>query len=181
MASSLLLDKLSERHAFEQTGARLYDALIAKFDAAQEGSTSMTLADLQQIRQDEARHAALIAEAMAGLGSDPAAPTPSAGLVGIESMGLMQVVTDPRTTVAQSLHAVLVAELTDQAGWEILITLAEEAEQYALIAEFSVALEEERAHLMQVQRWYEETLIGKAVSSGALIDDIGDINPSKMH
>ena len=177
----LLLDKLGERLAFERTGTRLYDALITKFETLQDGSTSMTLADLQKIRQDEARHFAIVADAIETLGGDPTSQTPCADLVGVESMGLMQVVCDPRTTIAQSLHAVLVAEMTDNAGWEMLIALAEDQKQSSLITDFSVALDEERAHLMQVRTWFEEATLGKSISAGAMIDDVGDASPSQLH
>ncbi|OWW20194.1 ferritin Dps family protein [Noviherbaspirillum denitrificans] len=177
----LLLDKLGERLAFERTGTRLYDALITKFETMQDQSTSMTLADLQKIRQDEARHFAIVADAIESLGGDPTSQTPCADLAGVESMGLMQVVTDPRTTIAQSLHAILVAEMSDNAGWEFLIALAEDQSQNALITDFSVALDEERAHLQQVQTWYQEATIGEVISQGALIDDIGDANPAQLH
>jgi rubrerythrin len=177
----LLMDKLGERLAFERTGTRLYDALITKFTALEDSTTSMTLADLQQIRQDEARHFAMIASAIESLGGDPTSQTPCADLVGVESMGLMQVVTDPRTTVAQSLHAILVAEMTDNSGWEMLIALAEDQGQGSFISDFSVALDEERVHLQQVQKWFEEATLGEAVSDGALVDDMGDANPSQLH
>jgi rubrerythrin len=177
----LLLDKLGERLAFERTGTRLYDALITKFDATQDQTTSMTLADLHKIRQDEARHFAIIADAIETLGGDPTSQTPCADLAGVESMGLMQVVTDPRTTIAQSLHAILIGELADNAGWEMLIALAEDQNQNAMITEFSVALDEERVHLQQVQRWLEEATLGTAISDGAVVDDIGDANPSQLH
>jgi hypothetical protein len=177
----LLLDKLGERLAFERTGTRLYDALITKFEATQDQSTSMTLADLQKIRQDEARHFAIVADAIETLGGDPTSQTPCADLVGVESMGLMQVVTDPRTTIAQSLHAILVAEMTDNAGWELLIALAEDQNQNALITDFSVALDEERAHLQQVNAWFQEATLGEVISDGAIVDDIGDANPSQLH
>ena len=176
----LLLDKLGERLAFERTGTRLYDALITKFEAMQDQSTSMTLADLQKIRQDEARHFAIVADAIETLGGDQTSQTPCADLVGVESMGLMQVVTDPRTTIAQSLHAILVAEMTDNAGWELLIALAEDQNQNSLITDFSVALDEERVHLQQVQSWYQEATIGEVISSGAIVDDVGDANPSQQ-
>lgn len=177
----LLLDKLGERLAFERTGTRLYDALITKFETLQDGSTSMTLADLQKIRQDEARHFAIVADAIETLGGDPTSQTPCADLVGVESMGLMQAVCDPRTTIAQSLHAVLVAEMTDNAGWEMLIALAEDQKQRSLITDFSVALDEERAHLMQVRTWYEEATLGKSIAAGAMIDDVGDASSSQLH
>lgn len=177
----VFLDKLGERLAFERTGTRLYDALITKFDAMQDSSTGMTLADLQKIRQDEARHFAIIADAIESLGGDPTSQTPGADLVGVEAMGLMQVVTDPRTTIAQSLHAILVAELADQAGWELLIALAKDHNQQSMITDFSVALTEERTHLAQVQRWFEEATVGKAISAGAGVADISDANPSQLH
>lgn len=176
----LLLDKLGERLAFERTGTRLYDALITKFETLQDGSTSMTLADLQKIRQDEARHFAIVADAIETLGGDPTSQTPCADLVGVESMGLMQAITDPRTTVAQCLHAIMVAEMTDNAGWEMLIALAEDQNQNSLITDFSVALDEERTHLVQVRNWFEEATLGRTISAGALIDDMGDASSSQQ-
>jgi hypothetical protein len=175
----LLLDKLGERLAFERSGTRLYDALITKFEALQDGTTSMTLADLQKIRQDEARHFQIVAAAIDSLGGDPTAQTPCADVTGVETMGLMQVLNDPRTTLAQSLHAILVAEMTDNAGWELLIALAEDQRQNSMISDFSVALDEERAHLQMVRNWYEEAVIGRVVSSGAMIDDVSDATQSR--
>lgn len=176
----VLLDKLGERLAFERTGTRLYDALITKFDALQDSSTSMTMADLQQIRQDEVRHFAIVAEAITSIGGDPTSQTPCADISGVESMGLMQVVTDPRTTIAQALHAVLVAELTDQAGWELLIALAEDHGQNAMVTDFSLALTEERTHLTRVQQWFEEATLGVSISDGVSVDDVADANPSQQ-
>ena len=176
---ALLLDKLGERLAFERTGTRLYDALITKFEALQDGSTSMTLADLQQIRQDEARHFSIVAEAIESMGGDSTTQTPCADLAGVESSGLMQVVTDPRTTIAQSLHAILVAELTDNAGWEMLLALAEDQGQAAMMTDFSLALTEERTHLQRVQKWFEEATTGAVISDGVIVDDIADANPSQ--
>ena len=178
---NILLDKLGERLAFERAGTRIYDALIAKFEALQDDTTSMTLADLQQIRQDEARHFAIVAEAIKSIGGDPTAQTPCADLAGVESIGLMQAVTDPRTTIAQSLHAILIAELADNAGWEMLIALAEDQEQGAMITDFTVALDEERTHLSRVQRWLEEATLGRAISDGVSIDDVSDANTSQLH
>ncbi|MDB5755569.1 MAG: ferritin Dps family protein, partial [Massilia sp.] len=143
----ILLDKLGERLAFERTGTRLYDALITKCDVMLEGDISMTIPDLEQIRSDEARHFLLLSDAIETLGGDPTALTPSADLAGVESMGLLQVLNDPRTTIAQSLHAIVTAELSDKAGWETLIALAEEHELAEMVIDFSLALREEREHL----------------------------------
>ena len=154
----ILLDKLGERLAFERTGTRLYDALITKCEAMLDGSLSMRIDDLQEIRDDEARHFLTVARAIESLGGDATSQTPSADLVGVESMGLVQVLNDPRTTIAQSLHAILTAELSDQAGWEALIALAGEHAQFDMISDFTIALDEERGHLLMVQGWYEEAI-----------------------
>jgi hypothetical protein len=139
----LLLDKLGERLAFERSGTRLYDALIAKAEALdgadQPSAMTMTVDDLQQIREDEARHFHLLVRAIESIGGDPTVQTPCADLAGVESIGLMQVMTDPRTTIAQSLHA-------------------------DMAADFSLALDEERRHLAQIQGWYEEVTVGAPIS-----------------
>ena len=154
----ILLDKLGERLAFERTGARLYDALITKCEAMLEGDISMTIEDLEQIRADEQRHFLLIADAIESLGGDPTSQTPSADLAGVESMGLVQVLNDPRTSIAQSLHAIVTAELSDKAGWETLVALADEHELTDMVSDFTAALNEEREHLALVQTWYEEAI-----------------------
>lgn len=155
---TVLLDKLAERLAFERTGTRLYDALLTKCEAKLDDSISMTMDDVREIRDDEARHFIMVAQAIETLGGDPTCQTPSADLAGVESMGLVQVLNDPRTSIAQCLHALLTAELADQAGWEALIALAEDQDQLDMVNDFSVALDEERGHLLRVQSWYEESI-----------------------
>ena len=140
----ILLDKLGERLAFERTATRLYDALITKCELMLDGDISMTLDDLVQIRADEARHFKMVKEAIESLGGDPTSQTPSADLVGVESLGLVQVLNDPRTSIAQSLHALVTAELTDKAGWETLVALADEHDLTDMVDDFTQALNQER-------------------------------------
>jgi rubrerythrin len=154
----ILLDKLGERLAFERTGTRLYDALLAKRDVMQGCPAGMTRDHVADIRRDEARHFLLLKDAIESLGGDPTAQTPGADVAGVESMGLVQVLGDPRTSLAQSLHALLTAELADRAGWETLIALAGEAGQEDLVAGFTLALEDEHRHLVLVQGWYHEAI-----------------------
>jgi hypothetical protein len=90
---------------------------------------------------------------MEQLGGDPTAQTPCADVIATASMGLMQVVTDPRTTMAQSLNAILTAELTDNAGWELLAQLAEEAGEEELTGKFLGALSQEQEHLRVIKAW----------------------------
>ena len=159
---SVLLDKLGERIAFERTGTRLYSALITKYLAlANAGDAPLAsgsdgesaIATLTRIRNQELQHFQMLSQCMQELGGDPTAQTPCADVTGTASIGLLQVVTDPRTTLAQSLNAVLTAELTDNAGWELLSELAELAGQSTLSARFAEALAVEEEHLATVQAW----------------------------
>jgi rubrerythrin len=170
----ILLDKLGERLAFERTGTRLYDALMTKVAALeQSGASTVPMDRLAHIRDEEARHFGLVAEAIRSLGGDPTSQTPCADLAGVESMGLLQVVTDPRTTVAQSLHAILVGEMTDNNGWEMLIAIAEQQNQPAMAADFMTALQNEREHLRQVQAWFQEATLGTVMPGSTGMADAG--------
>jgi len=176
---SLFLDKIGERIAFERTGTRLYDALIVKYQALSElGSEALDPAEslidmstegmhalapvagespaetLTRIRNEEVQHFQLLCEAMEQLGGDPTAQTPCADVQATASMGLMQVVTDPRTTLAQCLNAMLTAELTDNAGWELLISLADDAGQPEIAGRFLGALTQEQEHLVIIKAWH---------------------------
>jgi hypothetical protein len=150
---TVLLDKLGERLAFERTGVRLFDGLIAKFAASGSWEGGPTLEELVQFRGEEAEHMALVKEVLEGLGADPTAMTPSADLVGVEGVGVLQAVNDPRNQLPQALHAHLIAELTDVAGWELLITLAEGLGHEEMGLRFRAALAHEIHHRESVTRW----------------------------
>jgi ferritin-like protein len=157
----MLIDKLGERLAFERTGVRLYDALIAKCEAAQEGPNPPPLEELNRFRDEEAAHFKLIASTIESLGADPTAQTPCADITGVASMGIMQVLTDPRTDVPQCLNALLTAELTDNAGWELLINLADTMGHDDMADDFRTALGQEEIHLQSVRQWLEDAVISE--------------------
>jgi len=165
-----LIDKLGERLAFELGGVRLYDAMIRKCEATMQVQTpafAMPLAELQRIRDEEARHADMLVQAIDMLGADPTAQTPGAVLVGMEAAGLMQVLNDPRTSPAQCLHALLTAELSDHAGWELLIELAGQLQQTELVQRFETAHAEEERHLADVRRWLVQATLADAELGGS--------------
>lgn len=182
----ILLDKMAERLAFERTGTRLYDALLTKLDVLQNDGSgsgvrplgSITREQVASIRGDEARHVLLMKDAIESMGGDPTAQTPSADVVGVEAIGFVQVLNDPRTSVAQCLNAILSIELTDNAGWGTLIALADEQGHEKLAGRFGDALGQERTHLSLVQTWYEETVGLSAAGmtgAGAASSDAGGI------
>jgi rubrerythrin len=186
----IFMDKIGERIAFERAGTRLYEALITKYNAlaerdgeslmpAEEALASQddaeveavmgedALQTLERIRSEELEHFQMLVQAMEQLGGDPTAQTPCADVTATASMGLVQVLTDPRTTLAQSLNAILTAELTDNAGWELLAQLAEEAGESELTGKFLGALSQEQEHLRVVKAWLA-TLVSERAGSLAV-------------
>lgn len=160
--AAVLLDKLSERLAFERMGTRLYEALINKCALAGESSSEPTLEQLQQIRDEELQHFLLLKKTITALGGDPTIQSPCADVAGVASLGILQVLTDPRTSVTQSLQAILTAELTDNAGWELLIELADSLGYQESATEFQSALEHEEAHLESVRGWLSDQVLEQA-------------------
>lgn len=160
---TVLLDKMGERLAFERTGTRLYDALLVK--AA--GSSDVTqvgprAADLQELRAEELRHFELVQRHLVRLGADPTVQTPCADLAGVQALGVLQVLSDPRTTLSQCLNAVLTTELADTAGWELLVRLARESGETEMAAEFEAAHVAEQEHDAKVKGWLAEMLMADA-------------------
>jgi hypothetical protein len=176
-APSIFMDKLGERIAFERAGTRLYEALITKYQAVHGlGQEVLMPADqlpllddrgvapgsiagespletLHRIRNEELEHFRMLCAAMQKMGGDPTAQTPCADVSATASMGIVQVLTDPRTTLAQCLNALLTAELADNAGWELLVQLAEDAGETELAGRFLGALGQEQEHLAVVKGW----------------------------
>lgn len=156
----VFIDKLAERAAFERGGTRLYDALILKFQSAEDSPSNIALGDLAKIRADELAHYQLLVAAIRSLGGDPTAQTPSADVVGIQTMGLMQVLNDPRTTFTDCLNAMLTAELTDVDAWDLLARLADDIGEEDLAQQFRQALLQENEHLRNVRSWYQACVVG---------------------
>jgi hypothetical protein len=147
------VDKICERMAFERTGVRLYQALLGKMDVAQAYAGGPGIDAVRQIHDEELQHALMLKETLIQLGADPTAITPSADLVAMEGMGLGSVLGDPRTTVGQCLHAMIIAELADHEGWSMLVKLAEDMGQDSLAERFRKAERQEQRHLDQVRAW----------------------------
>lgn len=147
---SILIDKLGERLAYERSGVRLYDAYIMKCQAA---LPELDVKVLQHFRQEEAEHFAMIRDCLTAIGADPTAQTPCANASAVMSMGLMQLINDPRSTVPQCTEAILTAELTDVAAWDLLIQLVQEAGLEEFVQKFEKAKVSEDIHLDTIKKW----------------------------
>ena len=160
--AEVLINKLGARLAFERTGTRLYEALLFKCRIRADEATLLSIDQLEHFRSEEAAHIGIVWDALRQLGADPTCVTPMAAVDGVASIGLMQVISDPRTTVAQSLHAIHIAELADNDGWQLLIKLAQEMGQDDMAAQFRRALAEEDEHLAAVRQWMEQAALSEA-------------------
>jgi hypothetical protein len=159
---TVFIDKLGERLGFERTGVRLYEAALLKFDVHGTWDGGPSRVQLEKIHRDEMAHFVLVREAMEQLGADPTAVTPCADLASVASKGIPEVLVDPRTNLVQCLEALLVAELTDNAGWELLIELAQGLGQTDLVEQFEQALSVEAEHLLLVRHWLSTGVTGEA-------------------
>ncbi len=158
----VLIDKLGERMAFERAGTRLYEAMLLKCGAVDGANNPVEVPQLAHIRDEEERHFHMVRKALERLGADPTAMTPCADVAGVQGMGLMQVVTDPRPTIAQALNALLTAQLSDNAGWELLVELASAAGHQDLANDFGEALRQEGEHLSLVCGWLRAAVLQEA-------------------
>jgi hypothetical protein len=159
----VLIDKLGERLAFERTGTRLYEALITKAEHILREKDAALLDELRRIHTQEAEHFRLLSKSLDALGADPTAQTPGADVAAVMSTGILQVVTDPRTNLAQCLNAMLVAELADNASWELLLKLVKQAGQDKWMPDFQRASLEEQDHLAVIKRALEAAVLTDAL------------------
>lgn len=159
---TVLIDKLGERLAYERTGTRLYDALIAKFEVANVHEGGPTRAELEKIRNDELQHFLLVRDAIQQLGGDPTAVTPSADVVGVAGQGWIQVLSDPRTTLTQCLDVMMVIERGDVDGWQLLTELATGLGLDDLATHFRSADAVEQDHARKVSGWVAVAVLGQA-------------------
>ncbi|HEY8517672.1 MAG TPA: ferritin-like domain-containing protein [Candidatus Binatia bacterium] len=164
-----LLDRLSQRLAFERSGSRYYEGLITKFKVAQAANMipdgGPTLDDLVRFHDDEMRHFALLKTAIEDLGGDPTVQTPAADVAAVTGMGIGPVINDPRTDFWQALEAILVAELTDNDSWDMLIQVVAGLGYDDLATRFTVAKTDEDEHLSNVRIWLQQHAMRQAGAS----------------
>ena len=156
--ATVLLDKLGERLAFERSGVRLYDAVLAKLPASKTRKGDLDASELRHLRDEEHRHMLIVSEAIEELGADPTAMTPCANFAGVQGAGLLQSVTDPHATLTQCLDTLLAAELVDNDGWKLLIALTEGMGQPEMAKRFTECLAQEDEHLAKVRAWVAQRL-----------------------
>lgn len=169
----VFINKLGERLAYERSGVRIYQQLIAKCTHAADALTpdlQLPIERLQEFCRQEEEHFDLLTQCLLKLGADPTAQTPDADASSVAASGMMKVITDPRTSVSQCLQAMLAIELADNAAWELLIKLAEDMGMKDMAGQFEHARKQEDIHLREVREWYEQSVRGQAENVSARLN-----------
>lgn len=145
--TSEVLDMLSARVTFERTGVKLYDAVIEKIEDGGDARYQPLLGTLQKHRNEEKEHEEWLEQQIRSLGGDPHVKTEMARLEEEESQGIQSVILDGHTEVPHLIHALLTAELADNAGWDLLVKLADDAGDREAKKEFTKRMAHEVKHL----------------------------------
>lgn len=147
-----VVDLLTERLFFERSGVKLYDAIIAKLTTSNDPEVHRTLRAMQEHRTQEKEHEEWLEAQIRALGGDAHTCTEMAALAARESSGIEAVVMDGDNDPVHLFHALMAAELADNAGWDLLVALADEAGDRDAKKEFKKRLHEEEEHVVFVRR-----------------------------
>jgi ferritin-like metal-binding protein YciE len=153
---------LNERLAFERAGVKLYDRVLEALREARTGDALEMVGTLQKHRDQEAEHVHWLESAITKLGGNCQVETELSQLAAREARGIEEVVESDRTEPAHLLHALLSAEAVDNAGWDLLCHLADDAGGRELKREVHRRMREEQAHLAWLRDALEE-ISGKAI------------------
>jgi bacterioferritin (cytochrome b1) len=146
-----VIDVLNERLAFERAGVKLYDRILEVMRAAGDEGVSRMIPEMQKHRDEEKEHEEWLEARIRDLGGDAHSETERSRLVTRESKGIEEVVMSD-AELPHLLHALLAAELVDNAGWDLLAQLADEAGDHGAKREFKKRLHEEEDHLLLVRK-----------------------------
>ena len=154
-----LIDLLKERFTFECTGVKLYDKVLQRLTVTPELLNGLRVAEyrslsekLRSIRDEEQEHAEWLAGQIELLGGNPRRKGDASYFVTREAAGIEDVILHTESPIPQLFHALLAAELSDTAGWDLLMMLADEAGDYRARAEFERRFQEEERHLQTIRQ-----------------------------
>jgi bacterioferritin (cytochrome b1) len=150
-----VIDVLNERLAFERAGVKLYDRILEVMRADGDENVQRMLEEMESNRRDEKEHEEWLEAQIRALGGDAHTETDRSRLVTRESKGIEEVVMSD-AELPHLFHALLAAELVDNAGWDLLAQIADEAGDRDAKREFKKRLHEEEEHLLFVRKAVEK-------------------------
>jgi bacterioferritin (cytochrome b1) len=159
-----LIDLLHERWTFERTSVKLYDRVLSFMAASGDPQVHRMLDTMQAYRDEEAEHQAWLEEQIQGLGGDVNEEPERSRLAATEARGIEQVILGEGVELHHLFHALMAAELVDNAGWDLLAVLAEEADDDEALDAFQIRQAEEEDHLEYLRetmaRYAESQVLG---------------------
>jgi bacterioferritin (cytochrome b1) len=160
-----LIDLLHERLTFERTSVKLYDRVLSLMATSNDSQVRGMLDTMQAYRDEEAEHQAWLEEQIQALGGDVNAETELSRLVAEEARGIEQVILSQGVELPHLFHALMAAELVDNAGWDLLAALAEEADDDEALDALTLRQAEEEDHLEYLRqtmaRYAENRVLGE--------------------
>jgi bacterioferritin (cytochrome b1) len=150
-----VVNVLLARLNFERTGVKLYDSIIDKLSLRNDEDAQRVLSTLQEHRDEEKEHEEWLEEQVRSLGGDAHGSSDLSELETRESKGIEEIIIDGDNDIMHNFHALLAAELADNAGWDLLVQLADEAGDREARRQFKKRLHEEEEHLVFVRRVIE--------------------------
>jgi bacterioferritin (cytochrome b1) len=157
-----VVDLLNERLVFERAGVKLYDRVLDVIRTSADENALRMLEEMQEHRAEEKEHEEWLEEQIRRLGGDAHSETEKSRLVTRESKGIEEVVMSD-AELPHLLHALLAAELVDNAGWDLLSQLASEAGDHEAKREFKKRLHQEEDHLIFVRKAVEKLSVAEVL------------------
>ncbi len=136
-----------QRLAFERAGVKLYDRILDVCRASNDDDVKRMIDELQQHRDEEKEHEEFLEEQVRSCGGTAHEETDKSKLITRESKGIEEVVMSD-AEMPHLFHALLAAELVDNAGWDLLVAIADEAGDREAKRDFKKRLHEEEDHLI---------------------------------
>ena len=150
---SRVIDLLNERLTFERSGVKLYDKILERMRT--DPQAARMVEQMQEHRDEEKEHEEWLEEQIRALGGDARSPSERSILVRAESQGIEHVI-ERDAQLPHDFHALLIAELADNEGWDLLVQLADEVGDRDAKKEFKKRLHEEEEHLLFVRHAVEQ-------------------------
>jgi bacterioferritin (cytochrome b1) len=163
---SKVIDVLNERLAFERAGVKLYDRILEVMRGRSDENVARMLSEMEQHRAEEKEHEEWLEEQIRALGGDAHGETEKSRLVTRESKGIEEVVMSD-AELPHLFHALLAAELVDNAGWDLLVQLADEAGDRSAKRQFKKRLHEEEDHLLFIRKAVEQLSVREVLGEEA--------------
>jgi ferritin-like metal-binding protein YciE len=176
-----VVDLLCERLAFERSTVRLYDRILTAVRLSPDARTRDLLATMQKHRDEEDEIARWLEGRIRQLGGDEGAETDLSRLVTREARGIEEVAENDAADVTHLLHALLAVEGVDNAGWDLLVHLADAAGDGQAKRELERCLRQERQHLAfvrdAIERLAIRTLFGEDYAQEHAMDIAAHVPP----